>query len=259
MARVLVIERREARRASTLLAEESFTVVTAVETSEAIEVLETFEPDIVLAEVSTPSTDVLQLCAAIRAAATTPLIVLSGPCAERDSVAAFGAGADSVVTEPVGAHELIARLRALMRRVPATIEPTHDVIAVGPILLDRARREVTVYGERIPVPRREFDIAELLMREAGRVVPRRALVRELWGSMRDTKSLDVQVGRLRARLSNAARQPCIVTVRGVGFRFASDSEFGESQIGEIDIDLARLESEETDPEVVSRARSAGSR
>ncbi len=254
MTRVLVIEGRDGHRASALLNEESFTVVTAVETSEAIEVLSTFAPDIVLAEIATPNTRVLQLCSAIRAATTTPLILLSGPCTERDAVAAFGAGADSVITEPVGSHELVARVRALMRRVPAPSEASDDVLAIGPILLDRARRELTVHGERVAVPRREFDIAELLMREAGRVVPRRALVRELWGSMRDTKSLDVQVGRLRNRLSVAAGRPCIVTVRGVGFRFASDGEFSAATTDEVDIDLIGLETQDS---IVSRARGAG--
>src|SRR5262245_40974689 len=131
-----------------------------------------------------------------------------------------------------------------------------DIITIGPIRLDLARRELTVRGDRIPLPRREFDIAELLMQDAGRVVPRRVIVRELWGSMRDTKSLDVQVGRLRNRLSKAAGCPCIFTVRGLGFRFASDGELKEALGEDFEIDLAGLEVEELEGDLVSRPRSA---
>jgi two-component system KDP operon response regulator KdpE len=242
MTRVLVFEGRDVSRASGLLSDESFTVVTAIETSEVIEVLETFEPNIILAEVPTPHSRVVQMCAAIRSVSMTPIIVLSGPCSERDAIAVFTAGADSVVIDPVGSHELVARVRALVRRTPPSTQEANEVIVVGPIVLDRGRRELTVNGERVAVPRREFDIAEFLMREAGRVVPRRLLVRELWGSMRDTKSLDVQVGRLRSRLAAAAGWPCIVTVRGVGFRFASDDEFVTSS-GDAELDLVEVEAQ----------------
>ena len=259
MARVLVIEGRDVGRASALLTEESFTVMTAVETSEAMEALTAFAPDVVVAEVATPSTRVLRLCVAIRAAGPTPVLVLSGPCSERDAVAAFGAGADSVVTEPVGSHELVARLRALVRRVPAGSDAAPDVVTVGPVRLDLARRELTVRGELVPVPRREFDIASLLMHDAGRVVPRRVIVRELWGSMRDTKSLDVQVGRLRARLSKAAGCACIFTVRGLGFRFASEAELKEALGAKFEIDLTGIELDEQEGELVSRPRSAEAR
>jgi two-component system response regulator RegX3 len=235
MAGVLVIEGNASPRVSTLLSEHSFTVMTAVETGEAVDAVNTFQPAAVVIEVASPSSRVVQMCSAIRAATTTPVIVLSGPCSERDAIAAFGAGADSVVIEPVGGHELVARVRALLRRVPGDSEPNHDVIAVGPITLDRARRVLSVFGKAVAVPRREFDIAELLMCEAGRVVARAILVRELWGSMRDTKSLDVQVGRLRGRLTAAVGQPCIFTVRGVGFRFASSDELDPDEPVVIDL------------------------
>lgn len=240
MARVLVIETGDVRRMSALLSEQGFTVVTAEEAGEAIEVLTTFRPEVIALEVRSPDTRALQACTLIRAATTTPLIVLSHPCHEKDSIAAFSAGADSVVVEPVGGHELVARVRALVRRAPDVPEPNDDLVVVGPIVLDRARREITVGDELVAVPRREFEIAELLMSEAGRVVPRPRIVRDLWGSMRDTKSLDVQVGRLRARLLAASGHVCIVTVRGVGFRFATAEELDELHVIEdaaSDIDL----------------------
>jgi two-component system response regulator RegX3 len=223
MARVLIVERRESARASALLEAEGFTVVVAVHPRETVSVLGTFRPDLVLVETVSPSTSVLELCARVRATAAIPLLLLSGPCSERDAVAAFASGVDHVVIEPVGRHELIARIRALLRRTPAEDVPV-DVITVGPVVLDCARRELFVRGEQVRIPRREFDIAELLMRDVGKVVSRRKIVRELWGTVRDTKSLDVQVGRLRARLSAAEGKRRIVTVRGVGFRFLDDDD-----------------------------------
>jgi two-component system response regulator RegX3 len=167
----------------------------------------------------------LQLCGMVRAATTVPIMIFSGRYEEREVVSGFSAGADIYVSEPVGTHELVARVRAMLRRVvPRDEPPSGDLITVGPVVLDRASREVLVAGERVLMPRREFDIAELLMRKAGRVVTRAELVRELWGSARDTKSLDVQVGRLRTKLTAAEGRQRIVTVRGVGFRFVTDDE-----------------------------------
>ena len=160
----------------------------------------------------------------MRSAVVVPMALVSGPYTERDAVAAFAAGIDGLVLEPVGDRELVARMRALLRRMPLTVPPTNDRIVVGPVMLDCARRELFVDGAEIRVPRREFDIAELLMREAGRVVSRDSMMRALWGSGRDTKSLDVQVGRLRSRLATAEGQRRIVTVRGVGYRFLVDGD-----------------------------------
>jgi two-component system response regulator RegX3 len=224
MARVLVVEQRDVARAAALLEIEGFTVVTAVHLREAVSVVETFQPDLVLVESIAPTAAALALCACIRATGPTPLALLSGPCAERDAVDAFTSGVDTLVIEPVGRHELVARVRALLRRAPSPVDTRDDLVTVGPVVLDSARRELLVHGERIRIPRREFDIAELLMRDAGRVVPREKIVRELWGTVRDTKSLDVQVGRLRGRLTVAEGRRRIVTVRGVGFRFLTDDD-----------------------------------
>jgi DNA-binding response OmpR family regulator len=260
MARILVIEGRDGKRASTLLTDEGFTVMTAVETGEAIEALTVFGPDVVVAEVATAGVRVQDLCGAIRQAASTPVLVLSGPCSERDAVAVFGAGADSVVIEPVGSHELVARVRALARRIPADAGGLEEAITIGPIRLDLARRELSVGGAGVQLPRREFDIAELLMRDAGRVVPRRVIVRELWGSMRDTKSLDVQVGRLRSRLGKAVGAPCIVTVRGLGFRFTSEGELKEALGDAFEVDLVTYEAQERASRLsVSRPESSEQR
>ena len=224
MSRVLVVERREPPRAAALLEAEGFTVVTAMQHREATMAIDSFRPDAVVVEATTPGGMVLDLCADLRSEIAVPLVVLCVAAPERDAVAAFGVGVDTVIVEPVGRHELVARVRALLRRTPPSAEPDLDRISVGPIVLDAARRELFVHGELVRVPRREFDIAEILMREAGRVVTRQRIVRDLWGTVRDTKSLDVQVGRLRTRLADAEGRRRIVTVRGVGFRFLTDDD-----------------------------------
>jgi two-component system response regulator RegX3 len=184
----------------------------------------------VIFEVPVLGVSVVDACRIVRASSALPIVIVAGPHAEREAIAAFAAGVDTVITEPVGAHELIARVRALLRRRPAALPADDQRLRVGPILLDRAKRELTVRGIPVSLPRREFDIADVLMREAGRVVRRTVIVRELWGSMPDTKSLDVQVGRLRTRLAAAGAGSCILTVRGVGFRFAAAEEFSAEML-----------------------------
>jgi len=224
MSQVLVIEQRQPPRAATELEAEGFDVLVAVHLQEALAVFETVDPDLILVEGNASHESVRSLCAALRLAAFAPLALLSQPCPERDAVAALGSGVDVLVLEPVGRYELIARVRSMLRRNPRPRVQNDDVITVGPVLLDCARREAFVNGQHVRVPRREFDIALLLMREAGRVVPREKILHELWGSLRDTKSLDVQVGRLRARLAAAEGRRRIVTVRGVGYRFLTDDD-----------------------------------
>ena len=223
-ARVLVVERARDARAVDVLSDEGFAIVVARDDIEAMDSHMAFNPGLVLIEVDHVTLGVRRLCAELRAVTRAPIALLSNHYAEQDAVAALSAGADTFVAQPVGSHELVARVRALLRRAPLLDSVPLDTIVVGPVSLDRARRELKVYGEAVPVPRREFDIAELLMRKAGVVVTRDELVRELWGSARDTKSLDVQVGRLRARLSAAEGRQRILTIRGVGFRFVVDAD-----------------------------------
>jgi two-component system response regulator RegX3 len=225
MARVLVVELGDSLRAAIELEGDGFTVVTALHLHEVLSSSDALRPDLVVVEGAASRTAVLDLCATVHASLVVPILLLSPPCSERDAVAAYGTGIDALILEPVGRHELVARVRALLRRVPPERpDATTDRITVGPVVLDAARRELFVHGKEVRTPRREFDIAALLMREAGRVVPRQTIVRELWGSLRDTKSLDVQVGRLRARLAAAEGQRRIVTVRGVGYRFLHDDD-----------------------------------
>jgi DNA-binding response OmpR family regulator len=222
---VVVVEARLQPRAAALLRTEGFEIETTSDSQELVEkVVELSDARLVVLEVPSVSQQVVKLCVSLRAHTDASIAVFCEGQSERDVVAAFLAGAHSVFTEPIGPHELVARVRALLRRAAVTIEPTDETTTIGPIVLDRATRRITIDGELLPMPRREFDIAELLMRKAGLVVTRDELVRELWGTARDTKSLDVQVGRLRAKLLAAEGVQRIITIRGVGYRFANDDD-----------------------------------
>ena len=225
MAQLVVVEEREQSRVAKLLTGEGLLVdTTAGSTDLLTKVVEHAEPDLVLLEVAAVSRAVIRLCASLQTVTSAPIVIFCEHASEREVVAAYSAGVQAVICEPVGSYELVARVRALLRRAPVRAEAPPDVLVVGPVVLDRGRRQITVNGELIAVPRKEFDIAELLMCKAGTVVPRSQLVRELWGAARDTKTLDVQVGRLRSKLTAAEGRQRIVTVRGLGYRFVTDDD-----------------------------------
>jgi DNA-binding response OmpR family regulator len=225
MARVIVIEERERPRVAALLTAEGMIVEPASAAPDVlVKQIQLAEPDLVVVETDVLARGVVRECAAIRAVSSVPITVLFERGSEREVIDAYGAGADALVAEPVGPHELVARVRAALRRAPQRRVADDDVVTVGPIQLDRARRQLTVNGDLIPLPRKEFDIAEVLMCNAGAVVMRSQLIRDLWGAARDTKTLDVQVGRLRARLLAAEGRRRIITIRGLGYRFATDED-----------------------------------
>jgi DNA-binding response OmpR family regulator len=223
--RVMVVEHRVGARAAVLLNAEGLSVETTYGPGEAaLELAAAFDPHLILVEVVAITESVVELCKRLEDVTTAPIVLF---CEQRDEagvIAGFAAGARSVVSEPVGGHEFVARVRAVLRRARLRSEPLRDVLTVGPIVLDRSRRVVTIDGEVVAMPRREFEIAEMLIQHVGEVVSRSTLLRELWGSGADTKSLAVQVGRLRARLAAVEGYSRIVTVRGVGYRFVTGEE-----------------------------------
>jgi two-component system, OmpR family, response regulator RegX3 len=218
--------------------------------------------DVALKESSGPSPDLVVLhdlpihlatraCAAVHAESRPPIIAMASSLKENDVVAGLHAGIDAFVPDGVGDRELVARARALLRRYvrqESTNGEENDVLVVHPVVLDRASRLVTVLGESIPMPRREFDILELLMRDAPRTVTRSVLLRELWVAAPDSQTLDVQVRRLRARLAAACGGVrLIVTVRGVGYRFlTSDGADTATDDAPVDIDLTAPQHETID-------------
>lgn len=225
MANVLVVEQHPRGRLAELLGAEGFEVSTLGSTDALEPVIRRATPDLVVLEVGVASDATASTVDRIARACPSPVLVVCQACEEGDLLAAYAAGAASVLTDATGPREIVARSRALVRRGALDVVPNDDRIVVGPIVLDRARRQLTVSGRLVRLPRREFDIAEALMRRAGTVVTRRHLLMELWGGApRDSKTLDVQVGRLRARLAAAEGQRRILTVRGVGYRFVTDDD-----------------------------------
>jgi len=212
-------------------------VVTTVDPGDTLDQVESLRPDVVVLNLQRFSVS-LETCAALRARSRVPIMIFSRSSAEEDVVAGLRCGADALVVDGIGAREFIARVRALLRRVPPQRrhEPT-DVITIGPVELNRARRQVTVNGAPVAMPRREFDILEVLMRDADRTVTKDTLRRQLWGTSRDSRTLDVQVRRLRVRLEGAEGQRRIITVRGVGYRFSSTPTTRATTAGDLVIDL----------------------
>jgi two-component system, OmpR family, response regulator RegX3 len=184
-------------------------------------------PDLVLLDIGLPDGSGLDLCRELRATSNVPIIVLSARGEEADRVVGLELGADDYVVKPFSAREVIARIRAVLRRTNTPAGSADVPVEIGGVRLDPAKRAVTVDGAPVELARKEFDLLGLLMREAGTVVSRERLIDEVWDVnwFGSTKTLDVHVGTLRKKLGDdAARSRYIHTVRGVGFRFASPDE-----------------------------------
>ena len=173
-----------------------------------------------------PKISGVDVCRDIRARSRVPIIMVTARNSEIDAVVGLEVGADDYVTKPFRLRELIARVRAALRRVPASDddeEPDRpEVLEVGDVRLDAGRHEVFVQDESVALPLKEFELLELLMANAGRVLTRDVLIDRIWGPnyFGDTKTLDVHIKRLRSKLEpDSARPARIVTVRGVGYRY----------------------------------------
>jgi two-component system response regulator RegX3 len=225
MNRAPVVESRAQPRAAIILGTEGFDVWRVADDGETpVASLLVGRPaswcEVVVLEVATISPRVLDLCVAAEATFSVPVVVACESTTEADSLAAYAAGAAVVLVEPVGPREFVARVRALIRRrVPMPVA-SPETITVDDVVLDLAGPQLAVRGQIVEVPRREFEIATILMRNAGNVVTRQTLIDTLWnGVAPNSKSLDVQVGRLRSRLARVEGFPRILTVRGIGYRF----------------------------------------
>jgi two-component system response regulator RegX3 len=176
------------------------------------------QPDIVLLDLMLPGLGGIDVLKRIRRESEVPVIVLSAKDTEADIVTALELGADDYLTKPYSLRELIARIRAAMRRNVA-VESEEVVLSVGDAVLDPARYELRIDDETFALPRKEFEVMRLLMSRAGRIVPRGDLLEEVWGyGWTDSKTLDQHIRRLRRKLESAGGAPIITTVRGVGYR-----------------------------------------
>jgi two-component system response regulator RegX3 len=223
---ILVVDDEQSYRdaLSVALEREGFIVETAADGAEAIARFDATRPALVLLDVMLPHMSGVDVCRELRARSQVPIIMVTARNAEIDAVVGLEVGADDYVTKPFRLRELVARVRAALRRAPNRdgTGSEQEIIEVGDVKLDAARHEVFVHETLVPLPLKEFELLELLLLNAGRVLTRDVLIDRIWGPnyYGDTKTLDVHIKRLRAKLEADPANPTrIVTVRGVGYRY----------------------------------------
>jgi two-component system response regulator RegX3 len=225
MTRVLVVEDEESfsDALSYMLRREGYDAVVAATGPDALAEFDRAGADIVLLDLMLPDLSGTEVCRALRSRSNVPIIMLTAKDTEIDKVVGLELGADDYVTKPYSARELVARIRAVLRRRGDAAEaPSADgVLEAGPVRMDVERHVVAVDGEQVPLPLKEFDLLEYLLRNAGRVLTRGQLIDRVCGSdyVGDTKTLDVHVKRLRAKLEpDPANPKYLLTVRGLGYK-----------------------------------------
>ena len=209
------------------LAREGFEVTVAVDGAEAIDRFEEVKPDLILLDMMLPKISGLDVCRHIRTTSQVPIIMVTAKGEEIDTVVSLEVGADDYVTKPYRMRELVARMRAVLRRIPGEDDATvvtldEDVSELGGIRLEPDTRRAFVAGDEVHLRRKEFELLRLLMVNAGRVLTRDVLIDRVWGSdyVGDTKTLDVHIKRLRGLIEESPKEPkLITTIRGVGYRF----------------------------------------
>jgi two-component system, OmpR family, response regulator RegX3 len=209
------------------LAREGFGTQVAGTASEALELAARAEPDLVLLDVMLPDGSGYDVCRELRAGSSVPIIMLTARGEETDRIVGLELGADDYVVKPFSAREVVARIRAVLRRAGDRSSAPNEPIELGPVRLERAKRTAALDGRQLDLTRREYDLLELLMSEAGSVVTRERLIDEVWDVnwFGSTKTLDVHVSGLRRKLGDDSSSPRFIhTVRGVGFRFAGAEE-----------------------------------
>ena len=225
MTRVLIIEDEETYRETLgfLLQREGFEVSQAGDGTAGLAAYDRQGADIVLLDLMMPGLSGTEVCRQLRARGNVPIIMVTARDSEVDKVVGLELGADDYVTKPFSGRELVARIRAVLRR-GAEVDLVTDVIEAGGVRMDVERHETTVRGRPIQLALKEFELLELLLRNSGRVLTRGQLIDRVWGPdyVGDTKTLDVHVKRLRAKLElDPANPELLVTVRGLGYKFNS--------------------------------------
>jgi two-component system response regulator RegX3 len=225
MTRVLVVEDEESfsDALSYMLRREGFEAAVAGTGPDAIAEFDRGGADIVLLDLMLPGLSGTEVCRQLRSRSNVPIIMLTAKDSEIDKVVGLELGADDYVTKPYSARELVARIRAVLRRRGEAAEaPAEGVLEAGRVRMDVERHVVAVDGATVALPLKEFDLLEFLLRNAGRVLTRGQLIDRVWGAdyVGDTKTLDVHVKRLRAKIEPDPGNPVhLVTVRGLGYKF----------------------------------------
>jgi two-component system response regulator RegX3 len=211
------------------LEREGFRVEVARDGVEALERFPLVDPDLILLDVMLPRLSGIDVCRQIRTTSTVPIIMVTARSSEIDTVVGLEVGADDYVSKPYRMRELVARMRAALRRAAERAGPDvdagsddGDLLEVGDVRLDVARHEVRIRGGEVSLPLKEFELLEVLLADAGRVLTRDTLISRVWGAdyVGDTKTLDVHVKRLRAKVEDDPSHPTrIVTIRGLGYKY----------------------------------------
>jgi two-component system response regulator RegX3 len=238
------------------LAREGFDVTVATDGPEALRLFAEVQPDLILLDLMLPRLSGIDVCRSIRAHSSVPIIMVTAKGTEIDTVVGLEVGADDYVTKPYRLRELVARMRAVLRRTPGdepeivaqptsngTSQPSQEmgrtndttVLDAGGIRIDVDRHLVTIRGKEVHLRRKEFELLSLLMENAGRLLTRDVLIDRIWGSdyFGDTKTLDVHIKRLRTHIEEVPSKPTlIVTIRGVGYRFDARRTTSEQDSGD---------------------------
>ncbi|MGZ4726355.1 MAG: response regulator [Acidimicrobiales bacterium] len=212
------------------LTREGFTVSVARDGAEALDMFDDVQPDLVLLDVMLPKVSGLDVCRELRSRSSVPIIMVTAKGAEIDTVVGLEVGADDYVTKPYRLRELVARMRAVLRRrsnddaAPGLPVLLDEVVEVGDVRVDHERHEVFIRGDETRLPLKEFELLALLLENAGRVLTRETLIDRVWGAdyVGDTKTLDVHIKRLRSKVEPDPAAPSrIVTIRGLGYKYES--------------------------------------
>jgi len=224
MTRILIVEDEISFSdpLSYLLSKEGYEVSVAENGNDALSEFDSTGADLVLLDLMLPGLSGVDVCRALRQRSNVPVIMLTAKDSEIDKVVGLELGADDYVTKPYSSRELLARIKAVLRRQaePEDLLPT--TLEVGPVRMDVERHVVSVGGDQTSFPLKEFELLEMLLRNAGRVLTRIQLIDRVWGSdyVGDTKTLDVHIKRLRAKVETDPANPVhILTVRGLGYKF----------------------------------------
>ncbi len=227
MIKILIVEDEESvlDPLELLLTKEGFSIETARDGKEALEQFAKTNPDLILLDLMLPEISGTEVCRQIRLKSQVPIIMLTAKDTEVDKVVGLELGADDYVVKPYSKAELVARIKAVLRRKgsDSTNEQSGSITA-GPVVIDVERHQVSINDQLISLPLKEFELLEFLVRNSGRVLTRTQLIDRVWGSdyFGDTKTLDVHVKRLRAKIEKDPANPVYIqTIRGLGYKFES--------------------------------------
>ena len=227
MTRILIVEDEESFSdpLSYSLRKEGYEVAVADTGTDGLRIFSAHGADLVLLDLMLPGMSGTEVCREIRRTSSVPVIMLTAKDDEFDKVLGLELGADDYVTKPYSSRELLARIKAVLRRGQDTAEAEEDTtLTAGGIMMDVERHVVQVHGTEVALPLKEFELLEMLLRNVGRVLTRGQLIDRVWGAnyVGDTKTLDVHVKRLRAKIEDDPKNPVhLVTVRGLGYKFES--------------------------------------